>query len=57
MADLEKYRAFSKELILSRSKNKYANSTLKKSQSSIMKEIVICRWSRVLKESKNTITP
>ena len=30
MADLEKYRAFIKELILDRSKNKYANSTLEK---------------------------
>ncbi len=30
MADLEKYRAFIKELILERSKNKYANSSLEK---------------------------
>ena len=30
MDDLEKYRAFIKELILDRSKNKYANSTLEK---------------------------
>ncbi len=30
MADLEKYRQYIKELILSRSKNKYANSTLDK---------------------------
>ena len=30
MADLEKYRAFIKELIINRSKNKYANSSLEK---------------------------
>jgi hypothetical protein len=30
MADLEKYRQYIKELILNRSKNKYANSTLEK---------------------------
>jgi len=30
MADLEKYRTFIKELIINRSKNKYANSTLEK---------------------------
>jgi hypothetical protein len=30
MADLEKYRQYIKELILSRSKNKYANSSLEK---------------------------